>query len=175
MANLIKIHSTLGHRANKTVKTYAKGKPVFIKFDEGVIAEISEDILIEIFQADPSLEVVDKEVEQRLRPESEVSSEVIVTLTKENGSLRGNIVNYKSQIAELIEENENLKAQIIELGAEPVETDVEDKVSRYKLQMMKVEELQDAAKEAGLPSEEYLGLTKKKLVDYLLEKLNVKE
>lgn len=172
MAKLVQIRSLKKSRANQSAKVGIGDKMIPILYNEDCIAEVPEDILVELLQTDLSLEVLDKEILASLRSKEEVSSDEIITLTRENSSLKGGISTLKSANEKLVAENEVLKTQIIELGLEPAKSDKENGISKYELQKMKVRELQEIAEEAKLPKEEWIGLLKEKLINYLLDKLN---
>lgn len=194
MAKLVKIYTSLEHRSNKTVKSYIDGKPIMIDFNKDRVAEVSEDILVELMKNDPSIEIVDKEVAAKIGKEQDPDGAKVKEMIPRIGNLEASNAALKETNEKLVnineglvEENEKLKAKNEELktllveagvefaeeGEEELESKDEDsKITKFQLQKMKIEELKEAAKEAELPEEAWKDLTKKDLVEYLFAQLN---
>lgn len=193
MAKLVKIYTSLEHRSNKTVKSYIDGKPIMIDFNKDRVAEVSEDILVELMKNDSSIEIVDKEVAAKIGKEQDPDGAKVKEMIPRIGNLEASnaalketnekLVNTNKDLVEenekLKAKNEELKALLVEAGIEFTEEeeeveskDEESKITKFQLQKMKIEELKEAAKEAELPEEAWKDLTKKDLVEYLFAQLN---
>lgn len=160
MAKLVKVYTSLGHRANRTIKTYVDRTPVLLSFDKDCITEVSEDIVVLLLGNDPSLSIFDKEFEKSLKKKVEEESKVDVSL--------------QQKIILLEKENEDLKKEIEALKGSKVEVD-DNKISKGDLEKMNVAELKAVAEESKLPKEAWEKLNKKDLIDYLFSELNKEE
>jgi hypothetical protein len=159
MAKLVKVYTSLGHRANRTIKTYVDSNPVLLSFDKDCITEVSEDIVVLLLGNDPSFSIFDKEFEKSLKKKVEEESKVDISL--------------KERIIFLEKENEDLKKEIEALKGK-VEVD-DNKISKGDLEKMNVAELKAVAEESKLPKEAWEKLNKKDLIDYLFSELNKEE
>jgi hypothetical protein len=166
MAKLVQVYTSLQHRADSSVLVGIGDKMLTIEFNADCIAEVSEDILVELIQSDPSLKVLDEDLALLVNKEEDIVTE----LKRQIGSYEGNIAKLKETNEKLVRENQELIIKIKDLGGDPI---IEDsKVSKVDLLKMKVADLQSLAKEASLPEEEYITLKKDQLVDYLFGKMN---
>lgn len=173
MAKLVQVYSSNKSRANKYVKVGINDKMIKIYYNEDCITEVSEDVLIELLQIDPTLEVVNKEVAKQVRLEKDADGVKIEELNQKIASLEGNVVRLKETNEKLVLENEQLKATIAEMGGNiPIPTDTEGNVTKDDLTAMGVKDLRAAAKESGFPEEEWIELKKNDLIDYLYKKMN---
>lgn len=190
---LVKVFSSNKGRMNKSVKVFIDNKAINIQYNADCIAEVAEEILPQLLEIDQTLSLVDKEVIERLKMEKNPTEESLILLQKENGSLKGNIAKLKTTNEELLQKIEELeillaeadeKIEAFQKGIEPeeiaesevVESSIKEseeskKITRYSLQKMNPEELKDIVKSTGIPEDEWVNLSKTKLIDFILKKV----
>ena len=174
---MVQIRTSNQNRKNSSVH-YTVGEEdlaIKVRFDHLCMSEVAEEHALELAKNDDSIEILDEEVAQKLKTKKDADTETIESLQLTIKSLKGtNAILTKS--------NERLKAQILELGAEPVnlkddkvEEEPETGFSKTELNKLKVDELKGIAQEAKFNEEEYINLTKANLVNYLFDKFSVVE
>lgn len=155
---LIKIYSEKQSRKNSRTNVFIGGQKIVLSWDKDCTTEIEEDLLMELLKIDSSVRIADKKIEKKIQ-DSQVTPE---ELSKKLTELENENNKLKKEIGILKEENNKLKEAL----TNPEETLEET------LGGMKLKELQDVAKEAKLPEEEWEKFkSKKDITEYLLDKL----
>lgn len=173
---MVKIKSSKDNRSGRSVKMFVDSKPIIVQFDENCIAEVADDVVLDLLEIDKSLSVIDKEIEKQLKKANRSDNKEIASLQERVDQLaeENKILKLiKEERDNLKEENDNLKKEISELMNGEDKEKKEIIMSKSDLLEMSVKQLKEAAAEAdNCPEEEWKRLKKDDLVDYLFNKLN---
>jgi hypothetical protein len=187
MAKLVEIRTSKINRFGKQVKYFIGEEEKIVSFNNKGIAEVSEDLLSDFLKHDKSLEIVDEDIKKELLSDKEK-----LTTTKQVlAANQGTNVILKDSNEKLKQENESLKERIkeleviIELNGINLQNNSDNKIEDKKdsssqkftkedLMQLGNSELYQIAEESKLPKKEWGKLKKEKIVDYLLDKLNLK-
>lgn len=175
--NLVKVRSSKDSRINKSIKIFPDGKEITLVFNEDAIAEVNEDILIDVLEIDQSLSLVDKNIQEKI---DKIKKSDNAGFEEKIKVLEGKISILVEQNTKLVKENQELrealsnsKGDVIDIGNEGEDGGQnKDTMTKKDLERMKKDDLVEIAKEASFSEEEWVNLNKKSLVDYLFEKLN---